>query len=247
MKKKDKDTDFPLIGIFGWKTGENSYGCTLPYLQYFNKFGITRILSPEEDIDKNIDLIVVPGGPDILATRYGSIPNLFATKADPIREYFDTDILPGYIDNGTPIFGICRGLQSIVVLFGGRLLQNMFHETNDDKRYEKVHAISLVPNDFRRDFERYYKKSAIKVNSMHHQCMSPNHIPEDIEILGYYSGKYENTIEVIRHKTAPIYGVQYHPEELYSDDLSDFMIRDLISRSKNFIEEEEDILENVNI
>jgi gamma-glutamyl-gamma-aminobutyrate hydrolase PuuD len=96
----------PIIGIFGWKTGDNSYGSAVSYMQYANHFGIVRVLTPDEPIDPRIDLIIIPGGADINPVRYGEIPNLWTSKADPVKEYFDTVILPQYIKLGIPVFGI---------------------------------------------------------------------------------------------------------------------------------------------
>ena len=227
----------PLIGLSGWKTGDNSYGANIAYIQFLSGFGNVRILTPTEPIDDRIDLIVIPGGADVDPLRYGAIPSFYTSKPDSMKEYFDTVILPQYIKLGTPVFGICRGIQSIAVLFGAKLIQHMYHETNEKSRSEKVHSIDLLPpfkNEFMKDNPHVF---SIKVNSMHHQCVSNHNFPEELEVIGVYRSKNKfDYIEVIRHRKYPIYAVQYHPEELDEDVLSDYIITELLSKSKNLKE-----------
>jgi gamma-glutamyl-gamma-aminobutyrate hydrolase PuuD len=232
--------DVSQIGIFGWKTGDNSYGCSIPYMQYLNGFGNVRVITPEEPIDERFDLIVVPGGVDVDPNRYGAIPNLWTSKPDPIKEYFDTVILPQYIKLGTSVYGVCRGIQSIAVLYGAQLVQHMYHETNGEDRNEAVHEIELCDTTFKTEFEEFHGKTTkIEVNSMHHQCVSSYNFPDELEILGYYKApnfkkRYTSSIEVLRHRTLNIFAVQYHPEELIkADPLGDYILNLLLSKTKN--------------
>ena len=228
-----------IIGIPGWKISDNSFGVTLPYLEFFNMYGIVKILTLSEEIDKSLDLLVIPGGADVDPRRYGAIPSFKTTKPDLIKEYFDTNILPKYIDNGTPVFGICRGLQSIAVLFGAQLVQHIKnHETNDIDRSSSVHSLILINHNFNNEFKKECtsgKEISLKVNSLHHQCVSSVGIPTCLDIIGVSKGKStSSSIEAIRHSELPIAAVQYHPEEMGFELVSDYLIRILISKSKNY-------------
>lgn len=97
------------IGIVGWGTGENSFGVSKPYLNYFKTYGEVFILGPNEEVDSTLDLLILPGGKDVNPLRYGQIPSLFTGYQEPLLEYFDVTMLPRYIEQGVPIFGICRG------------------------------------------------------------------------------------------------------------------------------------------
>lgn len=108
---KTKSFKRPVIGIVGHMLPNgNSVGVTFPYLKYFQGFGNVKIIVPtSKEIDPTLDLLVVPGGPDIDASRYLTPEDevsWFNQKPDPMREYFDTQILPSYIEKRTPIFGI---------------------------------------------------------------------------------------------------------------------------------------------
>mgnify|MGYP001767555494 CR=1 FL=1 len=230
----------PLIGIPGYKIGESSFGVPIPYLEYLEDFGHVRILTLTDRIDPTIDLIVIPGGPDVDPGRYNMFPGYWTSKPDIYKEFFDTKLLPSYINNNIPVFGICRGIQTLAVLFGGTLQQHMYHETNDaEDRSDTVHEVELLESTFKTEYDDYSKEK-IKVNSMHHQCVSRYKLPECLEVLGEYRGKQKNSkyIEVLRHRTLNIYGVQYHPEELYNDNLSYYIINQLIMKSPNWTEEE---------
>jgi len=223
-----KETKSKMIGIFGWKTSEASYGVTIPYLQYAGQFGDVKILGIDEAINPDLDLLIVPGGSDIDPGRYKAVPDYYTSKSDPIKEYQDTIVLPQYIDMGIPIFGICRGMQTLAVHFGATLIQNMYHETNEHDRDELIHDIDIIKEGF-----SIHEK--ISVNSLHHQCVSYIDFPDCLEVVGVYISKkkndkkYHNSIEVIKHRELPIWGVQYHPEELSYDPLGDKIINELLN------------------
>ena len=153
----------PIIGIAGHMLPNgNSVGVTFPYLNYFEKFGDVKIIIPTaKQVDDTLDLLVIPGGPDISAFRYLSpdeTPSWFNQKPDQMREYFDTNILPRYIENKTPIFGICRGHQSIAALFGAKLEQHLlFHEYNSEEKRKVTVAFSKLSSKI--EFMFKYKDS----------------------------------------------------------------------------------------
>jgi gamma-glutamyl-gamma-aminobutyrate hydrolase PuuD len=224
-----------IIGIPGWKVGDNSFGVTTPYLEFFSQYGVVKILTPEEEVNKDIDLLVLPGGADIDTNRYSSIPSLKTGRPDPIKEYFDINILPKYIENKIPVFGICRGMQSIAVMFGAKLVQHIInHETNDEDRSSRVHGLAFMNDGFKKELFRCYElpsQTSFKVNSLHHQCILSSSLPEHLNILAVSKGKFSmSCVEVIMHSELPIAGVQYHPEELMNDIISEYLINLLISK-----------------
>lgn len=221
-----------IIGIPGWKTGENSFGCTIPYLDFGNEYGSVRILDID-DFDAGLDLLILPGGPDVDPSRYGTKPHYLTSRPDPMKEYFDLFTLPKYIEAGIPVFGICRGMQSLAVHFGAILIQDMDHETNEsDKRGSKVHELRMEDNPSASVIAKSIGKIH-RVNSMHHQCVSGIGFPfDELDII---AGRpqdpkrhYPPCIEAIKHKTLPIFGVQYHPEELDNDNLSEYIMNNLL-------------------
>jgi len=230
------------IGIVGWKTGDNSFGVTLAYLKYFSYLGDVVVLGVNDNIVEDLDLLVLPGGKDVNPLRYGQKPDLWCGDQNLWLEHFDVNILPKYIDNGTSIIGICRGLQTINTHFKGTLEQHLYnHPTSkSDERYQLVHDVLQVTAD--RNSGQYttmlnhFEGTDVKfeVNSLHHQAFDK--LGEELEVLARRSvrkqGKdYLYEIEAIRHKTLPIGAVQWHPEEIY-DDFSAELIKSLLNNQR---------------
>lgn len=215
-----------LIGIVGWSTGENSFGVTKPYMNFFSTYGKVVVLGPTDDIVENLDLLVLPGGADISSHFYNQIPFMWNTNPDLFKEYFFVNNLPKYIENNIPIFGICLGMQQICVHFKANMIQNIGnHSTSLESRSDLVHELCIMQN-YVNMFP--YKKSGYKVNSLHHQAVNFNKFPTCLDIVAI--SKKDNFLEIIKHKTKNIWGVQYHPEEIY-DDISDFIVKMLLNNN----------------
>ena len=207
MSKKNK-----LIGIVG-QVGSENFFAQKAYINHFKWFGNVVVIHPKQDeIIPNLDLLVLPGGADVSPLRYAQIPDPeLCFQPNPWFEWFDMAVLPKYIENKTPIYAICRGFQSLNVHFGGTLHQHIYdHPYSGSERDKLVHSV--------RDLET---KRVFKVNSLHHQAidkLAPGLVP----ILVGNESKGENYIESFRHETLPIYGEQFHPEELdheYSNNI----------------------------
>lgn len=213
------------ILIPGWSMGPNSFGVTLPYMEFFSSFGNVIVAPPTKDIFPNVDLVVLPGGKDTLSSRYGEVPSFYNSDPDLYKEFFLENNLPEYIKAEVPIFGICLGMQMLQVHFGGKLVQNCLHPYSSDKnRGELVHKV-----EFTKPF--MYLKSGLhprgdyKVNSIHHQGVHIDELADDLEPI--MLGEDKTTVEALQHKELPIIGVQYHPEEIY-DEVSMYLISGLL-------------------
>lgn len=211
-----------IISIVGYSLGENSFGVTKPYLEFFSQFGQVKILTPQEGMEKT-DLLILPGGSDLSSIEYGQVPGFMNSNPDLYKEYFFKQNLKQYIESGTPIYGICLGFQMLAVYFGSKLTQNLlYHPYYSSPRTELVHEVYPVTG-INVDGEYTYKKGSkgkeIKVNSMHHQGVELDNLGLDL-IPTYLCDNYPSMlVEGFRHKELPIAGCQSHPEESWSNEI----------------------------
>lgn len=202
-----------VIGIPGWKTGDNSYGVTSNYLEYISMFGNPRIIMPWEELVK-IDLLFLPGGLDINPLSYGEVPGFKTSNQDVFKQHFFDQRLENYIISGTPVFGVCLGFQQLNVHFGGKLTQDLpFHEQSS-ARWSKGHEVCFVGK----------ASSKFEVNSHHHQgiVLENNDLSKELQALTISKdvpGVF-TVVESFMHKTLKIAGTQWHPEEFYDEHAS---------------------------
>lgn len=219
------------------------------YFTYFSETlegivddGVEIILLPPNHSMKKLNLLVLPGGADVLPSRYGGIPKTTQGYADPIKEYFDSYWLPKYISAGTPIFGICRGHQSLCAFFGGKL-QETYHDTNDNnypgkemhKVYPNREMIELYKGSLFSEMIPRYKMDAIGVNSRHHQGYSVRNSGDMVPLLLDSTRlRSDAIVEAAAHPTLPIVSVQWHPEDLY-DSFTSIVVEHLVSTQKSIL------------
>ena len=139
-----------------------------------------------KEIEK-YDLIILSPGP--------GIPDEAGILKDVITTYAGKK----------PLFGVCLGLQAIIEVFGGKIINmdDVFHGVATEMNVIKEDAIIFknVPNKF--PAARY-----------HSWIASNNHLPESIEITAIDE---DGGIMAIRHKEFNISAVQFHPESILTD------------------------------
>jgi|SRR3972149_2476895 len=205
------------IGIAGRVSYQDSFfGVGAPYMEYLSQWGPVYPIPPTataEDIVRFFGLVVLPGGSDLNTMRYRQAPNFILYDSDQHLEYFDINILPSLVKAKLPIFGICRGLQTLNVHFGGTLIQNLLSHPHSDPRTQLVHEVSFALG----------ARKSIKVNSMHHQAVGE--LGVELRPISY-SG--DDIVEAVLHEDLPIAGVQWHPEEIY-DGISEYLLAHILS------------------
>jgi len=227
------------IGIVG-KGFSSSFGVNKMYLEFARRISffitkeenhqITVIFPYSTQIDNTLDLLILPGGADVL--DFSTTPTVFTGNSDRYYEHFDKVMLPKYVEAGIAIFGICRGFQTLNVAFGGTLHDEIFQHdySKQDERHEKVHSIT-----FQKDFERLIEaipRQIIKVNSLHHQGIKT--IGDSLVPLVKAEDKdwtIKSLTEAFIHEDLPIAGVQWHPEEIFCKT-SMKIIKEIVRRSK---------------
>jgi putative glutamine amidotransferase len=187
---------------------DSKFGVNINYLEFIYGFGRPVIILPEtlEDYKEiyKIDALVLPGGSDVDTNRYAKLPTFGTYNPNIYLEHFDRTILPALIGK-MPIFGICRGLQTLNVLFGGTLKNLVFHpySTYDN---QEVHSVWDARSEEKPNKNNFY----MKVNSFHHQAIGNLAKELNAELVD----KYDNVVESISEPKRKIFAVQWHPERL---------------------------------
>ncbi|MDD4370948.1 MAG: bifunctional anthranilate synthase component II/anthranilate phosphoribosyltransferase [Anaerostipes sp.] len=103
-----------------------------------------------------------------------------------------------------PILGICLGHQAIGDVFGG----NIIHAKK--QMHGKMSSVSVDTTDPL--FQGLL--SIIPVARYHSLVVDVKSLPEELEVLGTDD---EGQIMALKHKNAPTYGIQFHPESILTD------------------------------
>lgn len=82
---------------------------------------------PEKAAEQAVkcDGLLLPGGADVDPVLYGQRRIEACGKPNGLRDKAEPIILKRFYEAGKPIFGICRGIQLINVVFGGTLIQDI--------------------------------------------------------------------------------------------------------------------------
>jgi anthranilate synthase/aminodeoxychorismate synthase-like glutamine amidotransferase len=103
-----------------------------------------------------------------------------------------------------PIFGVCLGHQSVVEVFGGKVVRaaRLMHGKVSPVRHDGKGVFAGLPQDF--DAGRYHSLIA-----------AADSIPAVLEVTARTA---EGEIMGVRHRTLAVEGVQFHPESVLTPD-----------------------------
>ena len=103
-----------------------------------------------------------------------------------------------------PIFGVCLGHQSLVEVFGGKVVRagRLMHGKVSPVMHDGKGLYSGMPQDF-------------QAGRYHSLIAEPQSIPTDLEVTARTA---QGEIMGVRHKSLPIEGVQFHPESVLTPE-----------------------------
>ena len=160
--------------------------------------------------DRLDGLLLTGSRSNVAVARYGRGAD--EGEIDIARDEVAMTLAARMIERGRPVFGVCRGLQEINVLFGGTLAPTPTHRLDDDlaldfsARFAHRHAVTLVDGGL---LAETVGRCRLEVNSVHGQ---------GIETLGaglrWEALADDGLVEAVsaRPNDADVLGVQWHPE-----------------------------------
>lgn len=102
-----------------------------------------------------------------------------------------------------PVLGICLGHQSIAMAYGGKVVRA------NEIYHGKSSKIQVKGNDI---FEGIPRK--VEVMRYHSLVADRATLPKELEIIG--ETVEDHVIMAIKHKTKKVYGLQFHPESVFT-------------------------------
>jgi anthranilate synthase component II len=107
-----------------------------------------------------------------------------------------------------PTLGVCLGHQAIGEAFGGRTIRarRVMHGKVGWIRHDGRELFLGIP-------------SPLEVARYHSLVTDPDRLPPELEPIAWSvadDGNGGDEIQAVRHRTHPIWGVQFHPESLFS-------------------------------
>jgi putative glutamine amidotransferase len=197
------------------------------YAEMIRRAGGVPVLLPNpadpEEVERLVgalDGLLLTGGEDLEPHRFKEDVQTKTLELAPDRDQFEIMAVQQADKIGLPILGICRGIQSLNVAYGGSLYQDLLEQrekpTNNHSRgglfYRRFHDVTIEKAT------RLYEiigDDKIRVSTAHHQAVKDlgrdlqvnAHAPEDRVIEG---------VEVPGQRF--VLAVQWHPEIMPEDD-----------------------------
>ena len=182
-------------------------------------------LDPADVVDR-LDGLLVTGGDDIAAERYGAEPAPQTHPPEPTRDQYELTLLDRAAERELPTLGICRGLQLVNVHAGGTLHQHVpEHAYIDEPGSVEQHKVMIEADSVLAELYGPAKS----VNSLHHQ--SVDQLGANLRVT---ASTDDGGVEGIEHVDLPIVAVQWHPEMLptaASDPIFSWLISQSSTRS----------------
>ena len=170
---------------------DNYDSFTYNLVQYFGELGQdVRVFRNDQITLEEIDAL----GPDLICISPG--------PCSPAEAGISVDVIKRY-GGKIPILGVCLGHQAIGAAFGGDIIRarEIMHGKTSEISHTGSDVFTNLPSPF--TVIRYHSLAIDRATIP--DCLQITAETADGEIMG------------VRHKTLPIYGVQFHPESILSE------------------------------
>jgi anthranilate synthase component II len=111
----------------------------------------------------------------------------------------------------TPILGVCLGHQAIGEAYGGKVVRarQVMHGKTSRVRHDGRGIFAGIP-------------SPLQVMRYHSLTVEPSSLPAELEVAAHADDD-ATEIHAVRHRTHPVWGVQFHPESILTDHGRDLL------------------------
>ncbi|KOT64535.1 MULTISPECIES: aminodeoxychorismate/anthranilate synthase component II [Streptomyces] len=117
------------------------------------------------------------------------------------------DMVRHCADTGVPVFGVCLGLQSMAVAYGGVVgrTPELLHGKTSLVSHEGAGVFKGLPTPF----------TATRYHSL---AVQPGTVPDEMVVTAWTGDDAETGVAMgLRHRELPVEGVQFHPESVLTE------------------------------
>lgn len=186
--------------------------------------GVPLYLPSEAQVDTErlllgLDAILFTGGGDPDGRHFGEPHHPKAGPPDPVRDRFELALARQAFQRDMPAFGICRGCQMMAVASGGKLIQDLPSfipgtqvHMQKEARSHATHGVRVLEGS---RLLGLLGEKEIVVNSFHHQAVAEGSLAS----LRVSALSGDGVVEAVESPDRRFFlGVQWHPEDLQSED-----------------------------
>lgn len=173
---------------------DNYDSFTYNLVQLIGSLGVEPVVKRNDevtiaDIEKlHPERIVISPGP--------CTPSEAGVSVDVVKHFGPT----------TPLLGVCLGHQSIGQAYGGKVVRarRIMHGKTSPIAHTGTEIFAGLP-------------APLEVARYHSLVVERASLPKELEVIAWTDeAGFEDEIQALRHKTHPVWGVQFHPESIAS-------------------------------
>jgi len=239
----------PVIGITCYVeevdrspwTGQCSVVLPYRYVDQVQRAGgVAVVLPPREDVDEamaalvleRLDGLVIGGGADVDAGRYGADPHPSSQDPRHDRDAWEIALAHAAGALDLPLLGICRGMQVMAVAVGASLDQHLPELVGHEAHNPAVgafasHHVAPVPGT---RLARLLAEETVDVPTYHHQAVRPG----SLDGSGFVPAAWheDGTLEAMEDPVARFrMAVQWHAEESEGTALFEALVVAALARA----------------
>jgi carbamoyl-phosphate synthase small subunit len=128
---------------------------------------------------------------------------------DPAPLTYAIENAAALVESNVPVFGICLGHQVLGLAMGGKTFKLKFGHRGANHPVKQLQT------------------GKIEITSQNHGfAVDPESLPTDVVVT--HKNLYDGTVEGLRHRTRPVFSVQYHPEASPGPHDADYLFHEFI-------------------